>query len=193
MKIDIKGVFPGIFVLMLAFLVGCDPSGGDGKTDPTSPSTTSKTISFTSSGSPSGNSVYLEQVSTNNDEITLALKVKGGTDVCNAIIEINFDGSKINYVSAAEGSYLSQGTAGTTTFSAGLEQGSNGVLLIGVNKKGIVSGVTGDGILAQIVLKALNTQLNTAVNFNAANSALQSSSGANIPGTGFSGGNLSYQ
>lgn len=179
-----KIILLGIILLVNIFFVSCGGGGSSG--------TVTSTISFTPSGSPLNNSVYLEQVSANNDEITLAVKVKGGTDVCNAIIEINFDGSNISYISAAEGNYLNQGAAGTTTFSAGLEQGTIGVLLIGVDKKGIVSGVTGDGILAQIVLKALNTQTNTAINFNVTNNTLKSSSGANISGTNFLGGSLSY-
>jgi len=149
-------------------------------------------ISFIPSGNPINNSVYLSQVSTNNNEITLAVKVKGGINVYGAAIEINFDGSKINYVSAEEGSYLSQGVAGTTAFVAGLAQGNSGVLLIGVNKQGIVPGVNGDGTLAQIVLKALNTQTNTAIVFNAVNNTLKSPTG-NISGTAFLGGSLSCQ
>jgi hypothetical protein len=191
MKQNIKCIFPWMFALILAFFAGCKP-GNSGSSDPVSPSTT-KTISFISSGSPSNNSVYLEQVSTNNEEIILALKVKGGASVFAAALEINFDGGKIQFISGAEGTFLNQQGGSGVSFYSRMEDGSKEVLLIGVSRRAGSADVNGDGILCQIVLKALNPQTNTAVNFNVTNSALQLSNGTNISGTNFLGGNLTYQ
>lgn len=193
MRFNRKSVLSGLFVLMFVFLAGCGGKAG-GTTEPTPPNppAAQKTITFTASGTPSNNSVYLKEVIKNNDEITLAVNVKGGTNVYGTAIEITFDGNKIGYVSTLEGNYINQGNSGTTTFSAGLEQGSSGVLLIGIDKKGIATGVSGDGTLCQIILRALADQTGTSVSFNTANSSLKSPSG-NIAGTSFSGGSISYK
>jgi len=75
-----------------------------------------------------------------------------------------------------------------------LEQGQNGVLLIGIDRTGTSLGVNGDGILAVVVLKALNNQTNTPVNFNINNSALKlPAGGGNISGVNWLGGSLSCQ
>lgn len=200
MTFNKKSILPGMFVLMLAFSAGCLGGKGGGTTEPT-PNTqpsgdtntnaVEKTISFAVSGIPANNMVYLEEVSKNKDEITLAVKVKGGADVYGAALEITFDGSKIGYINAAEGNYLSQGFA-ATSFSKALEQGSTGILLIGIHRQGIITGVTGDGALCNIVFKALTEQSATAIGFNAVNNNLKSPDGT-IAGTSFIGGNLSYK
>ena len=122
---------------------------------------TTATISFTPSATPVNNSVYLSQVSTNNDEITLSLNAKGVANVHGTAIEIDFDSSKISYISSSEGDFLSQGGNTNTIFTPGLEQGNYGVLLIAVDRTNTNVGVNGDGVLATIVLKALTPQGNT--------------------------------
>ncbi|MFH1288059.1 MAG: cohesin domain-containing protein [bacterium] len=185
-----KFILLGISAFLLVSLIGC--FGGGGTTEPTPPPTV-KTISFTPSGSPIANSVYLEKVSTNNDEITLAVKIQGGTNVYAAALEINFDSSKIQYISALEGTYLNQG--GTiTSYSVKLEEGSTGVLLIGVSRQAGAAGVNGNGTIATVVLKALTVQTNTSIGFNITSSELKlPAGGGKISGVNWFGGSLSYQ
>lgn len=181
------------FVLALIFFTGC------GKSSNSSTSST-KTITFTPSGAPSDNSVYLEEVITNNDEITLMVKVKGGANIYGTAMELNFDPGKIGYVlgSGSEGIYFNQGVPGTTTFSSEPERDTNnvvldnGVLLIGINRQGVDSEVSGDGILCQIVLKALVEQTDTPVSFNTSNSSLYDSAKVS-KGNSWIGGSLSYK
>lgn len=186
---NIKAIRLVIFFLFLVLngYLGC---GGSNNTGPVSPPANStQVISFASSGTPSTNSVYLEKVSINNDEITLAVKVKGGSDVYGAALWLTYDGSKIKYVSASStGSYLGS----DLTFSKALLNGQEGTLLLGIDKKGNASGSNGDGILLAVVFKALTTQLNTNISFNDTNSMLKSPAG-NITGTNWFGGNLSYE
>lgn len=155
---------------------------------------TTATISFTPSATPVNNSVYLSQVSTNNDEITLSLNAKGVANVHGTAIEIDFDSSKISYISSSEGDFLSQGGNTNTIFTPGLEQGNYGVLLIAVDRTNTNVGVNGDGVLATIVFKALTPQGNTPISFNTTNSALKlPAGGGNISGVNWLGGSLSYQ
>jgi hypothetical protein len=181
-----------MFVLMLAFLIGCGGKGGD-TTDPTQ---AQRTILFTVSGSPLNNTVYLEEVSKNNDEITLAVKVKGGADVYGTRIEIMVDPNMIRYVSATKGSYFDQGGF-PTTFVDGPERDkngdplNNGVYLIGYNRKENDPGVNGDGILCQIVFKALTAQTNTSISFNAVKSSLYNGSEISV-GNNWIGGSFDF-
>lgn len=76
----------------------------------------------------SDNSVYLESKSTSNDEITLDIKIKAGSNVYAASFYLTYDGNKINYVSIVEGSYLNHDGA-STLFKAELDKGQQGVSL----------------------------------------------------------------
>lgn len=151
------------------------------------------TISFTVSGSPVNNSVYLEKVSTNNDEITLAIKVKGGSNVWAASMILNI-GSNIKYVSETDGGYLPVPVYVTE------DADNSGILVIGTSKqRADTAGVNGDGTLVTIKLRALATQLNTAVGFNTTESFLliytasEGDPNRFIQGTTWLGGSLSYQ
>ncbi|MDD5774145.1 MAG: cohesin domain-containing protein [bacterium] len=183
----IINIISSVVMFLFMALTGC----GANKSDPVNP-TSAQVISFTASGSPSTNSVYLEKVSTNNDEITLAIKVKEGTDVYGAAPTITYDGSKINFVSAsASGSYLGNDLA----FFAVKLNDQEGTLIIGIDKKGTSAGTGGDGTLLTIVLKATSTQSNTAIEFNTTNSLLYNSqpkSNNTISNTTWLGGSLSY-
>lgn len=186
---DKKSILSVMFVLVFVFLFGC--SGNKDTTEPTTPS-----ISFTPSGTPSDNTVFLEQVSTNNNEITLAVKVKGGSDVYAHATEINFDGNKVQYLSGSAGGYLTQDGKTTSGFNDNKSYiGTSGVLTLGDSRQGNVLGVAGDGILCQIILKALTIQTDTVISFNSTNSFLKSSDSTNqnISGTIWLGGSLSYQ
>lgn len=148
------------------------------------------TISFTASGAPVYNSVYLERISTNNDEITLAIKVKGGLNVWAASIILNL-GSDIKYVSETDGDYLPVPVYAIE---------DNGILVIGTSKQRTdTTGVNGDGTLVTIKLRALATQLNTAIGFNTTESflliytATENDPTKYIQGTTWLGGSLSYQ
>lgn len=184
-----KGIFLNMAVVfILLCLVGCKPfGGGDDNNSPAEPSKV-KAISFTASGNPGNNSVYLEKVSTNGDEITLDIKVKGGTDVYDAALEINYDSSKISYVSSLKGDYL----GANIYYLANLYNSQQGILLIGTGKKGNVLGANGDGSLCTVVFKALVVQTGNPIQFNNTNSCLNSPS-SNISGTIWLGGTLSYQ
>ncbi|MDD5772764.1 MAG: cohesin domain-containing protein [bacterium] len=181
-----------IVIFILAALSGCSggASGVDNNNGSTNP-TQARVISFIPSGSPAGNSVYLEKVSVNKDEITLAVKVQGGVDVYAADIKINFDSSKIDYVSASEGTYLNNDGTSTAFF----KNYNNGELLIGVSRTGVIPGINGDGLLAKIILKALSVHINTNIVFTSSSHLLNSNilGNANISGTAWLGGSLSYQ
>lgn len=174
-----------VIIIIIILFIGCGKKSSNS-------TTSTKTVSFTSSNAPSDNSVYLEEVSKNNDEVTLAAQIKGGSDVFGTAIEIKFDGSKVSFVSAEEGIYFNQGTVGTSTFSANLEQGDSSILLIGINRKVDVRGVPGDGILCRIVFKALAEQTDTPISFNTVNSSLYDS-GKVSRGNSWIGGSLSYK
>lgn len=192
-----------ITFFMLIIYTSCSKSeNGNLDSNPvggTVPDTTSATgeaedkiLSFLAFGIPVNKSIYLEQVAVNNDKMTLAIKVKGGTDVYGAVLEITYDSSKIKYESSAKGYYL--GGIEDTLFYTFLVNGQEGRLHIAVDKKGNVPGANGDGILATIVVKALTGQVNTAIKFNATISNLMSATSSNpISGTTWLGGSLTYQ
>lgn len=151
------------------------------------------TISFTATGAPVNNSVYLEKVSTNNDEIILAIKVKGGSNVWAASAILNI-GPNIKYVSRTSGDYLPVPVYVTE------DADNSGILVIGTSKqRADTTGVNGDGTLVTIKLRALASQLNTAVGFNTAESSLliytatENDPTRYIQGTTWLGGSLSYQ
>ncbi|MFH1288065.1 MAG: PKD domain-containing protein [bacterium] len=148
-------------------------------------------IAFTAVGTPVANSVYIEQVSTNDDEITLAVKIKGGSNVWAASVVLNLD-ANIKYISKTDGDYL-----GTSPVQL---SDDNGVLIIGCSLQlPVTTGVDGDGTLVTIKLKALATQSNTTIGFNTTESSLliytagQDDPSRFIQGTTWLGGNLSYQ
>lgn len=174
-----------LLVIIIFNLVSFNGCWCSKKKNSTEPST--KTISFVSTGTPADNSVYLETLTTNNEEIALVLKVKGGKDVYGAALEINYDGGKIAFISSSKGSYL--GAETDFDFYAKLYQDQQGKLLLGMSRTGSVSGVNNDGILSTMIFRALTVQNDTLIEFNAANSCLKSSTG-NIPGTVFIGGKL---
>lgn len=180
-------------VIISATMVSCGKGCGGGSTEP------SKVVSFASSELPSDNSVYLESKSTFNDEITLDIKIKAGCNVYAASFYLTYDGSKINYISIKEGSYFNHDGAGTL-FKAELDKGQQGVLIVGITRSGIVSGVGGDGTLATVVLKAMVEQAGTVIGFNTAGSTLDlpddydnNPMNDHISGTDWLGGSLNYQ
>lgn len=186
-------IFAGVLILMV--FNGCGKSDTTTSSQPTLDTTvTPKAISFTTDGSSIAGSVYLEKMSSSNDEITLAVNVKGGVNVYGAALEIVYDGSKVKYVSSsASGSYLGS----DLLFESRLFRGQEGILLVGISRQPEIAktGVSGDGTLLVVVLKALATQANTDIGFNVTNSWLKSPDATNpdISGTVWIGGDLSYQ
>lgn len=181
-----------IFIIISS--VSCGKKKGGGGSEIAGPDP-SLVISFTPSGSPVANSVYLEEAGKKNNEITLALKVKGGSNVFGAAVEITYDSSLVSYDSASEGTYLNQSGA-ATMFASSLNNGKEGIILIGCDRKGKAQGVNGDGVLATIYLKATSATQNTLIGINATNSALKLPGGPpskNITGTVWLGGSLSYK
>ncbi len=173
-------IVSGILLFLFISLIGCSKSDeGNDNTSTTNP-TLAPTICFTPQVDPTTNSVYLEKVWSNNDEITIAVNVKGGTDVYGAALWLTYDGNKIKYLSTSPSeSYLGN----NPTFSSALLNGQEGILLLGIDKRGNVLGSNGDG--------ALTVQSNTDMSFSATNSMLKSPVG-NITGTNWLGGSLSY-
>jgi hypothetical protein len=186
-------------VLIFIFFTSCSKGGDDNSgSNPTNPSTDTtaidptKIFSFTTSGSPVNNSVYMEQTTIDNDKIILAIKIKGGADVYGSVMEITYDSSKIKHELSAQGDYL--GGVGDILFYPFLVNGQEGRLHIAIDKKGTVSGSNGNGILAIVTLKALKVQVNTPISFDTTISNLMpSNSNTPISGTSWLGGTLSYQ
>lgn len=193
-----KGKITKLFILGQAVLISvtlnncnCGKKSGN--------ITAPEVISFTPSDPPVDNSVYLEQVSNNGNEITLNIKVKVVSNVyALAGGEINYDGSKINYVSSSEGSFLKQDGA-STIFDKGLDnKKGEGALIIGCSMTGTSKGINGDGVIAVIVLKAIGTQKDTVVSFVDYKLKLPPDydndvNNDNIAGVKFINGNLTYQ
>lgn len=159
-------------------------------TTKTNTDTTKTTLIFTPTSAPTDNSVFLDPVSISKDEITLAIKIKGGMSVYGAAIEIVYDSTKLSYISAAEGDFIKK-DGSSTSFYASLYRGQNGVVLIGIDRKGDVVGTYGDGTIGTMILKVLGIQTSTTIDFNTNNSVLKSPTG-NIIGTRWIGGNLGY-
>lgn len=178
-------------IVISANMVSC--GRGCGGTGP------SKVVSFTSSGLPSDNSVYLESKSTSNDEITLDIKIKAGSNVYAASFYLTYDGNKINYISIVEGSYLNHDGV-STLFKAELDKGQQGVLIVGITRCGMVSGVSGDGTLATVVLKVAVEQAGAVIGFDTASSTLDlpddydnNPLNDHISGTNWIGGSVGYE
>lgn len=195
-----------VFICMAISSVNCGKKGDDPVTGTTLIDTTvnitvdtSLVISFIPSDSPSDTTVtvFLEKVSNQDNQITLELRIKGGVNVFGAAVEINYDSSLISYVSASEGTYLNQG-GNLTVFVPSLNDGQQGILLIGCDRQGTVQGADGAGVLANIIFKATSKQTNTLIEFNTINSSLYEpgiidSTSQKIEGTSWMGGYLSYK
>ncbi|MDD5773816.1 MAG: cohesin domain-containing protein [bacterium] len=181
----IKGFSLIIIFLCLMHFNGCKCGGsGGGGTAPSAQTT------FSPSGTPTGNTVYLDGTTSSNNTITLNIKVKGGTDVYGGALEITYNPNLIAYSTSQVGTYLGTGAEN----KAALYNGQQGTLLLGTFRSGHLSGVTGDGLLATVTFKALTAQTNTYIGFNTTNSFLKSSidTTSNISGTSWLGGVLSY-
>jgi hypothetical protein len=182
----------GIIIAANLFLphgCSCSRSGND----TTGSAVVTQTISFRTAGTPVNNSVYIETISANADEITLGVKVKGGIDVYGTSLEIVYDKDKLAYYSySAEGNYLG---INAKDYFVRLYQDKQGILLAGIFKTGNVQGTDGDGLLITLNFKALKLQSNTPVEFNTTHCILKSSnkSNDNISGTNWLGGNLCYE
>lgn len=199
-----KYLFYLSIIAIIIISISCGKKNGSSVSDPTGTGEPvvdpSLVISFTPSGSPSDNSIYLEEVSKDYNEITLALKIKGGNNVFGAVIEITYDSSLVSYFSAKEGTYLNQGDNETVFYpSLNIDSNDNkqeGILLIGYNRLNFAKGVNGDGLLATIIFRAKTKQTNTLIGFNTINSTLELPAGSSpkfSTGTSWIGGNLSYQ
>ncbi|MDD5773853.1 MAG: cohesin domain-containing protein [bacterium] len=188
---NIKIYFYAIGILFLSVLGSCSKNKEENIS--TGPTGSDRVIYYSMSGIPEDNSVFLKKLSNSNNEIVLAVNVKGGSNVYGVALEINYDSNKISYVSSSKGDYL--GNEKDIDFYPVLYQGREGILLIGASKRGIAaSGKAGDGTLATITLRALITQTATSIGFNTTNSSLTSALPTGIiAGTNFIGGELSYK
>ncbi|MDD5773585.1 MAG: cohesin domain-containing protein [bacterium] len=179
-----------LFAANLFIPHGCSCAGKGNDTTGSNPVVPA--ISFRASGAPANNSVYIEAISSNADEITLGVKVKGGTDVYGTSLEIVYDQDKLFYDTySAEGNYL--GVSPGDCYAKLYQK--QGVLLVGIFKTGNVPGTDGDGLLLTLNFKALKAQVNTPIEFNTLHCVLKSSNknNDNISGTNWLGGSLSYE
>lgn len=187
-KVKNINLFINLLCIVILFIFSsCGKDGND------STGVSGKIISFNSSGVPVDNSVYFEKLESDNDDIYMALKVKGGADVFGCAIEINYDSTMLKYLSYSRGDYL--GTAQDSILYAMLDKGQEGILLVGSDKKGAVPGANGDGYLVIIVFKVIDLPTSTDIGFNVTNSCLKSTSASDpdISGTIWLGGTLSRQ
>jgi Cohesin domain len=94
---------------------------------------------------PVSNSVYLELVDTDDNNITLAVKAKDLSNVYGIWFNLDFDGTIFNYASAEQGTFL--GDPGSTFFFA---TGKTSSVVVGVTKQAEASGTSGSGTICTL-------------------------------------------
>ncbi len=98
--------------------------------------------------SPPSNAVYLELDNQDNNRITLAVKCKDLSNVYGVWFNLDFNGSVMEFVSAAEGNFLNDGS-GTSFMATGKSQ----TVVVGISRMGNASGKSGSGTLCKLTFQ----------------------------------------
>jgi len=137
-----------ISLIMILSLFGCNSdSNSGGGSEP------GKAMAFTAdTQSPPDESVYLDFVSMNNDEIILSVNVKKANDIYAAAFALVFDPAVFEFITSTEGNFFDS-ASGSTTYIA---IGGTGSVTVGISLLGSeVQPVTGSGTLCTLVFKAV--------------------------------------
>ncbi|NHZ73757.1 MAG: hypothetical protein GWP16_04735 [Nitrospirae bacterium] len=134
--------------------IGCGGGGGGGG-GPTEPPPPSSGVRFTPAGSAGSNSVYLAQgTNTTANRFVLDVKASQVDDLYGVSFNLVFPNGRLRWIpgGSKEGSFLSSG--GSTDFI--VEQGSPGVLVVGLSLLGEVEGSSGSGTLLSLEFEPLS-------------------------------------
>lgn len=119
-----------------------------------------------------------EATANDGDRITFSVNANGATDLYAYGFEINYNPAVLNYVSAAEGSFLKLDGA-ATAFNAALQNGVQGALIVGnARMLNPPSGVDGSGKLFDMVFDVIGDDGESSVINFAASSYLADVSGS---------------
>lgn len=135
------GKLPTIGVMLLA---ACSGGGGGGSSGPTAPT---PGIRYTSSGSTAADSIVLAE-GAGSTATTLRLEVRAQqvTDLFGVGFDVVYPTNVLSFASATEGPFL-----GGTSTSFQITETTPGRLVVGVTRLGTAGGVSGSGVLVNLV------------------------------------------
>ena len=131
--------------------IGCGGGGGGG--GPTEPPPPSSRVTFTPAGSAGTNSIYLGQgINSAVSRFVLDVKVSQVDDLYGVSFNLEFPEAQLSWIPGGtrEGTHLS--SKGSTDLI--VEEGSPGVLLVGLSLLGDVAGSSGSGTLLSLEFEA---------------------------------------
>jgi hypothetical protein len=134
--------------------VGCGGGGGGGG-GPTEPPPPTSLVKFTPDGSAGANSIYLAQ--GNNTQVSrfvLDVKVSQVEDLYGVSFNLVYPNARLKWIPGGtkEGTHLS--SSGSTDLL--VEEGSPGVLVVGISLLGDVAGSSGSGTLLSLEFEAVS-------------------------------------
>jgi hypothetical protein len=125
-------------------VAACGGGGGGGGGSPSGPAQPG--ITFTASGSPSADTVYLARnAETTAYGLVLDVMASNVTNLFAIGFELHYPSSVLSYTKVTEGPFLSN--SGNISTSLQLSERQKGVLTIGLTRLGNVSGRNGSGRL----------------------------------------------
>ncbi|MFC1810510.1 cohesin domain-containing protein, partial [Patescibacteria group bacterium] len=114
-----------------------------------------------SGGAPSGTEILIEDLTINpleGDSFTLTVSVANVTDLLSYGFDITYDPLILAYTSATEETFLNEGGAVSTAFNEGLENGTQGKVVIGGSRLTVPpTGISGSGDLFTLSFDALSS------------------------------------
>jgi len=99
-----------------------------------------------------------------NEVVTVSVKIGQVEDLYAYGVELKYDPAFLNFVSAEEGDFLKQGGT-TTAFSSGLENGQQGVLVIGNARLNTEDGVSGSAEIFNADFKVVGASGSSNLSF----------------------------
>lgn len=177
---------------VVLILTGCGGGGGGGGGG-TPTGVPQPGITFTASGTPGADAVYLRR-STQSTASKLLLEVVANdvTDLFAVGFDLNYPGSILSYAKVTQGSFLSN--SGNVKTSLQIAERQKGTLVIGLTRLGGGSGRSGSGVLMTITFAAAGSGSGT---FTYDNQAAYSSdirqTGEAIAGFQFLAGSVTVQ
>ncbi len=99
-----------------------------------------------------------------NEVVTVSVKVGAVDDLFAYGVELKYDPAFLNFVSAEEGDFLRQGGT-TTAFSSGLENGQQGIVVIGNARLNTEDGVSGSGEIFNADFKVIGMSGSSNLSF----------------------------
>lgn len=175
-----------VLLISLLLVVSCGWFKKDDDDDtPTSPSTTSYTASFTATTpSASSNYVKMEQKSTSGDKVTIAVKAVSIAEPAGGLaIDVTYDTTELEYVSATNGDMITGSTSSLTTTD------NDGTVIISASDV-VDASSTDNGTLFTIKFKGKAAGSGSV---RLSNGALFNAGGDEIDGISWYGGTVTVQ